>query len=171
MKTGLLSGTVIAAMLLGAGVATAQMGDGHRQGMMQDVPQQEMGTGYHQGGYPAHNYGTMDDCTAMGRYGMNPKMMGYYGMGPGMMSGFGRGNMMSGAMAGCGMGNLLPSFESSEKMNRFFNETKEERKKLHDLRFEYGEKMRDPQTTIGDLQKMKEEMANLRKTIMDKNGR
>jgi hypothetical protein len=35
------------------------------------------------------------------------------------------------------------------------------RKKMHDLRFEYGEMMRNPATTMGDLKKMEQDMMEL----------
>lgn len=39
---------------------------------------------------------------------------------------------------------------------------------MHDLCFEYGEKKRDPQTTIGELQEMQEQLMDLRKQLWEK---
>jgi len=97
--------------------------------------------------------------------GMMGGMMGGYGMGGGMMHGSGMGQM--GMMGPMGMmGGMMGG--SAEKMRSFFEETKQLRKELHDLRFQYGEKMRDPDTTIGELQNMREKMYELHGKIMEK---
>jgi predicted lipid-binding transport protein (Tim44 family) len=105
------------------------------------------------------------------------KMMGSGMMGSGMMGGDGMGAMhhnMMGMMDGMegmdgmdGYGSMqkMMGFKSSEEFEKFLEDTKEQRRKLHDMRFEYIEKRRQPETTIGELKKMKQEMADLTKQI------
>jgi thiol-disulfide isomerase/thioredoxin len=88
----------------------------------------------------------------MGGYGMRPGMMGY-GMGPQMMGGYGYG--MGPGMMGY---NSLEQYEKQFKENQdFLNETKELRKKMHTLRFDYAEALRDPETDKKDLEKLNAE--------------
>jgi hypothetical protein len=122
----------------------------------------------------------------MGGHGMGSGMMGGQGMGSGMMEscqemmgsgmmgGDGMGamhhNMMGmmdgmGGMDGYGSMQKMMGFKSSEEFEKFLEDTKEQRRKLHDMRFEYVEKRRQPETTIGELKKMKQEMADLTKQI------
>jgi hypothetical protein len=120
----------------------------------------------------------------MGGYGMGPGMMGGYGwgcgMGPGMMGGYGYGMglgrmgrhrmHMPGACYGYGYGMGEEGFESPEKYQKFMDETKDLRKKLHDLRFDYREKMRNPKTTMKDKMEMEKEMFDLMQKIQEKAG-
>ena len=38
---------------------------------------------------------------------------------------------------------------------------------MHDMQFEYGEMLRNPSTTMGDLKKMQEEMYELQQKIRE----
>mgnify|MGYP001100312565 CR=1 FL=1 len=109
-----------------------------------------------------------------GGYGMGPDMMDRYGMGPGMMGGYG---MDPGMMGGYGMGPGMMSeygwrqgfqFSSPEQYEKFMDETRDLRKKMHDLRFEYSEMMQDSQTTMGDLEKIRQQMYELQEKIQQK---
>ena len=98
-------------------------------------------------------------------------MMGYggYGMGSGMM---GHHQMMHGSgagmMGGYGMGpGMMRGFDTKE-YDKFMNETKDLRKKLHDKKFEYIETMRQPDTTRKTMLLLQEEMYDLQKQIYEK---
>jgi len=123
-----------------------------------------------------------------GGYGMGPGMMGGYGMGPGMMGGYGHGmhhNMMGGGCYGMGpdmmggygygMGPGMMGYYSPEQYEKqlkdqqeFLDATKELRKKMHDLKFDYAEALRNPKTEQKDLEKMNAEMENIWKQIYEK---
>ena len=62
----------------------------------------------------------------------------------------------------------MKTFTSPENHTQFLEDTKELRRNLYNLRFEYGEKARNPETTIGELQKMEEQMSDLQKQIREK---
>jgi len=114
-------------------------------------------------GGPGMGSGMMESCQKM----MGSGMMGGDGMGAmhhnmmGMMDGM---EGMDG-MDGYGSMQKMMGFKSSEEFEKFLEDTKEQRRKLHDMRFEYIEKRRQPETTIGELKKMKQEMADLTKQI------
>ena len=72
---------------------------------------------------------------------MGPMMMG----GPGMMMG--------------------PGGYDSERYEKAMEETRELRKKMHDMKFEYFEAMRNPKTSREDLHKKQKEMWELRQKI------
>ena len=108
-------------------------------------------------------------------YGMGPGIMGGYGMGPGMMPGFGmrHGYGMGYGMMGMGGHGYCQGPDTmwnyrDEEFNKFLDETKETRRKLHDLRFEYGEMVRKPTTTIEDLRRMEKEMYELQEKLEHK---
>lgn len=133
----------------------------HMQERMMKNNYSMMGGGYNMmGSYGmipmiGKGYGT-PPCTTGGGYNMMnrsdmmPMMMGGYGMMP-MMGGFGM------------MQNL--GYDNYKKYEAFAKETKDLRKKLHDLMFEYGEARWNPDTKIGDLNKMAEEINKLREDI------
>ncbi|MEN8232140.1 MAG: hypothetical protein ABFR35_05610 [Thermodesulfobacteriota bacterium] len=130
-------------------------------------------------------------------YGMNPGMMGGgygYGMNQGMMSGYGQGmmpNMMgtgthpcmsgygyginSGTMGGYGMGPGMMGYYSPEQYEKqfkkhqdFLDETRELRKKLHNLKFDFSEAQRNPDTKREDLKKINAEMESIWEQIYKK---
>ncbi len=107
-----------------------------------------------------------------GMMGGMGSMMGGMGMGPGMMDGcpgMGMGMMDGmGPMMGGSDGPVMKNFKSSEEFETFLEETKEQRQKLHTMRFEYSEKMRQPETTVGELKQMKKDMYDLMKEIHGK---
>ena len=179
MKTTILL-TVLALALSGSYAGAQMMGGG--PGMMQGYGAQQPSEPPPQQNYPymMGGYGYGMGPGMMGGYGMGPGMMGGYGygMGPGMMGGYGYG-MGPGMMGGygpCPQGNCYgygqrpwqPGFSSPEKYQKFLDETKELRKKLHDLQFQYGEMLRDPKTTMDDKFKMEKEIFDLQQKIQEK---
>jgi hypothetical protein len=165
--------TVVCAGIVIAWSAQAQkMGSG--QQMMQDSKQQQESS-------QENKSDMMMPQGMMGGSGMGPGMMmggpgmDYHGMmmgGSGMESGMGmmgKGYMMHrNMMAQCGVVPGMKSFSSAEEQGKFLDATKELRKNLHDMRFEYGEMIRQPETTIGELKKMEQQMDTLQKQIMEK---
>lgn len=100
---------------------------------------------------------------------MERGMMGGMGMGSGMMGDMGMGSGMTGEMGMMGgKSPMMQNFGSVEDFETFLEETKEQRRKLHTMRFEYMEKMRQPETTIGELKQMKKDINNLMKEIHGK---
>jgi hypothetical protein len=103
--------------------------------------------------------------------GMQPgMMMGSRGMmGPGMM-----GSMMGGSMHfGMMMSPMMCLAAGMDKKKivqyeKFIQETKAMRKKLWDLRFEYGEALWNPNTTMKELWGMFEKINQLQKEIQQK---
>ena len=94
-------------------------------------------------------------------HGMGSGMMGY-GMGPGMMGGGGCG------MMGHGMGSGMMRGYDSSAYEKFMNDTKDLRKKLHDKKFEYFEAVRQPDITREDVSRIEKEMWEIKKNINDK---
>ncbi len=175
MKKAILTAMVIS--LLAAAPASAQMmGEGDRQsGMMadrektsdrldlktmQDMMQQYIQSGMMMDQGQRMMYGNNN---MMGNYGKMPMMSGGYGMMPMMGGSYGMMPMMGGygMMHNQGQGDL-------KKYGNFVKETREMRKKLHDLMFDYGEAQWNPDTTLGDLSKMTEEINQLRDAIQKK---
>lgn len=158
---------VVLALFLWTGSAAAQMMGGN-PAMMQDYAKQ------HHGPMQTPQQGSYMDYPDMmaGGYGPGSCFMNGYAMGSGMMGGYGmdgmRPNHHGGMMGGYGMRPGMMGFSSSSKYDAFMDATKELRKKMHSLRFEYGEMMRDPETTMGDLQKKKREMFELQQQILEK---
>jgi hypothetical protein len=142
------------------------------------------------GGYGGYGMGPgMMGSGMMHGYGMGPGMMGGYGgygMGPGMMGAYGHGmhhNMMGGGcygmgpgmMGGYGKGPGMMGYFSPEQYEKqfkdqqeFLDATRGLRKKMHDLRFDYAEALRNPETDRKDLEKMNEEMESIWKQIYEK---
>jgi len=97
---------------------------------------------------------------------MNPGMMGGYGYGmnPQMMGGYGQG-----------MGPNMMGYYSPEQYEKqykefqgFLNDTRELRKKLHTLKFDFAEAQRNSDTKSEDLEKMNSEMEGIWKQIFEK---
>ena len=106
-------------------------------------------------------------------YGMGSQMMGGYGMMTNMM-GHGMGPQMMGNY-GYGMGGQMMSPEAekqykeyNKKTNQFLDETKELRKELHSLKFNYHEALRSTQEPSEKLDKMRREMFDLHQKIYNK---
>jgi len=115
-------------------------------------------------------------------YGMGPQMMGNYGygMGPMMGRGFGMGCMMGGyGMGPQMMGNYgmqppcyagqVPYFKSPEEYTKYLDDTREIRRKLHILMFDYHEASRVPQPDIDAIQEIQSEMNKLREQLANYN--
>jgi hypothetical protein len=161
MKKTIFSASIIFLLAATPGMAQQMMGSGQMMGGQETAAGQQM-TGQEQAApnlmYPGmmRGYG----------YGMGPGMMGGYGygMGPGMMGGY-----------GCGMGPGMMGYYSPDEYEKEFNKnqafldaTKDLRKKLHSLRFDYAEAVRNPATKQEDLIKMNEEMESILKQIYEK---
>ena len=179
--------TILAAgltLLLATAPAMAQMmGPGQMMGGQQTQQSAQTGGQYYpqymnpgmMGGYGSYGMGP-GMMGGYGGYGIGPGMMGGYGMGPGMMGGYGHGmhhNMMGGGCYGMGPGMMgYYSPEQYEKQlkdqQEFLDATKELRKKMHDLKFDYAEALRNPKTEQKDLEKMNEEMESIWKQIYEK---
>ena len=134
-------------LLLAAAPAMAQMMGGgqmmEQQQMQQTAPTEGQNYSQHMNpGMMGGGYG----------YGRNPGMMGGYGMGPGMM------------------GYYSPEqYEKQFKEHQdFLDETRELRKKLHTLKFDFAEAQRNPDTKRDDLDKMNAEMETIFKQIHEK---
>ena len=198
LVTGLMlllaAGPAIAQMMgSGSGMMGSGQDAGSRQQMME---QQQMQQNVPAGGqnYPQYMNRGMTGGYGMGAgmmggygYGMGPGMMGGYGYGmnPGMMGGYGHGMMHNmkgygmgpGMMGGygCGMGPGMMGYYSPEQYEKqfkehqdFLDETKELRKKLHTLKFDFVEAQRNPNTKREDLEKMNTEMESIWKQIYEK---
>jgi hypothetical protein len=123
------------------------------------------------GGY---GYGMMPNMMGGYGYGMGPQMMGGYGygMGPSMM-GTGQHPCITGGY-GYGMGPGMMGYNSPEQYEKqfkeyqqFLDETKDLRKKLHTLKFDYAEARRNPDTRREDLEKLNAEMERTWKQIYE----
>ena len=169
-KTILVTGLML---LLAAGPAIAQMmgsgsgmmGSGQDAGSRQQMmEQQQMQQNVPAGG---QNYPQYMNRGMTGGYGMGAGMMGGYGygMGPQMMGGYGHNPMHH--MGGWGMPPCTqgPQGKSIEKHTKFMDDTRDERRKLHNMMFDYGEAMRSPEPDRQKLHKMEKEMYELRNKI------
>jgi peptidoglycan hydrolase CwlO-like protein len=91
-------------------------------------------------------------------------MMGYRGYG--MREGCG---MMGHGMMGRGMWQGMWGYGYQQKaFQKFLDVTKDLRKQLHDMKFEYFELARNPETKPEDIDKLKKEMQELQKKIFEK---
>jgi hypothetical protein len=139
-----------------------------------------MGYGYNMGpGMMGPGYGMGPGMMGPG-YGMGPGMMGPgYGMGPGMMNpgyggyGMGPGMMGYGMMGprqwgGCGGWYRGAPGEYSEKYNKALDETRELRRQLNALQFDYNEALRDPKITTEKKKEMAKEIFELNEKIHQK---
>jgi hypothetical protein len=150
-------------MMGGYGMGPQMMGNyGYGMG-----PQMMGGYGY--GMHPNMMGGSGMHPNMMGGYGMHPNMMGGYGygMGPQMMGGWGHNPMHH--MGGWGTPQCTqgPQYKSSEEYTKFMDETRDERRKLHNLMFDYGEVMRSPEPDREKLQDMEKEINELRTEIFN----
>lgn len=156
MKKILFTTALVIALAVGAGNVHAQMAG---QQMMGQNQQQSYQSG--QKGQQQVQPGTM-----MGPWMMDNIMGGGMMMGPGMM-----GNMMSGGMM---MGSPMMGFavgmdnEKIAQYEKFMKETKEMRRKLYNMRFEYGEALWNPDTTLKDLREILKKMNQLQQEIQQK---
>ncbi len=179
MKKTLLLTAVTLALAFGSGAGAQMMGNG--SDMMQADDQQQAAQAPQD--MPEMMYSGM-----MGGCGMGPGMMGGYGMGPGMMGGYGMGRgMLDNYGYGMGPGMMGRDCEcrrhmrgnrfghgqgwgsmDEEKFQKFLDETREMRKKLNDMRFDYREMLRNPKTTMKETMEMERKMFDLRQQILEK---
>ena len=155
-KTAFLTGLIL---LLATTPAMAQMmgGGQHMYQQQREAPQQQYNP-YQMN--PGMMRGSGMGPGMMGGYGYGmPYMMGGYGMGPGMMGGYGYG--MHGSCGGW-QGSY---FKSQEDYIKFIDETRETRRKMHSLMFDYNELRRSPEPDLEKLQQMEKEMNDLRNKI------
>ena len=89
----------------------------------------------------------------------NPQMMDGYGMGPQMMGSCGM-HMPFGGMSG-------PYFSSNEEFTKFLDNTKDLRRKMHALMFEFSEAARSTDPDKEKLQAIVKEMNELRTEIFN----
>jgi len=101
--------------------------------------------------------------------GMMPGMMMRM-MGPRKMDKMMGKTMMSGMMMGSPMMCLAAGMDAEKvaQYEKFMKETRDIRKKLYDLRFQYTEALWNPETTVGQLRGMLQEMSPLQKQIQEK---
>jgi hypothetical protein len=169
----LATGPVIAQTMGSGGMGPGMMTESQQQ--LSNVPNQTYLQ--HMQANPQANmmmnrgYGMMGGgSNMMGNYGMMPMMGGGYGMTPCTTGGsynMMRHNGMMSMMGGLGM-MQTPGLDNLKKYETFAKETRNLRKKLHDLMFDYGEARWNPDTTVGELNKMAEEMNQLRQDIQKK---
>ena len=81
-----------------------------------------------------------------------------------MMSGYGYG--MSPGRMGYGYQEDFKKYQ--EKQEKFLEETKELRRKLHSMKFDFSEEARDPEANREKLQEMEKEMYELHEKIRAK---
>lgn len=169
MKKTLLA-VVAIALLATVPVIAQTMGSGGMQPGMMAERQQQMSNVPNQA-YLRHMQANMMINSDYGMMGSGNNMMGGgYGMTPCTTGG--AYNMMSHngmmpMMGGLGMMHAQ-GFDNLKKYETFAKETRDLRKKLHNLMFDYGEARWNPSTTVGDLNKMAEEMNELRQDIQKK---
>jgi mono/diheme cytochrome c family protein len=96
-----------------------------------------------------YQYVTSAEGGMMGGYGMGPGMMWGYGLGPGMMR--------------------LGYYGQEKDCIKFLDETAGIRKEYYNKKFEYFEKLRNPETTMGSASKLRDELRELRDKINAKN--
>lgn len=110
--------------------------------------------------FAAFAYGQQGDSSSDSDYDMGPGMMGGYGGGHG--GGYDGGYGMMGP--GYGRGNTWQKPEC----RKFYDDTVQLRKQLHDKRFEYMEVARDPKATGAHLAKVDKEIRELQKQLYHK---
>jgi len=118
----------------------------------------------------AHNNSTTQPQQQMNGNMMGGGMMGSQGMqGRGMQGGgmMGQGNWnnmgCNGMMGGAMMNQMNPNQQQS-----FMDATTELRQKMVDLRFDYKEAMRNPDTDPKELAKIEKQMLDIRSQMMGK---
>ena len=165
----LATGSVIAQTMGSGGMGPGMMAENQQQ--MSNVPNQAYLQHMQANMMINSGYGMMGgDYNMMGNYGKMPMMGGGHGMTPCTTGGgynmMGHSGMMP-MMGGFGMMHAQ-GFDDMQKYETFAKETREMRKKLHNLMFDYGEARWNPDTTVGDLNKMAEKMNQLRQDIQKK---
>jgi len=159
------------ALLLSATPALAQMGPGPH------MMQQQQLTGQQPYNPPCSMQPGM-----MGGYGYGmPHMMGGYGYGPQTMGGYGYPMMPSMMMGGYGhhpmhhMGawgappcTQVPKYMDREEFAKFMDSTRDDRRKMHNMMFDYGEEMHSQNPDRQKLQNIEKEIYELREKIFSR---
>ncbi len=102
---------------------------------------------------------------------MGPGMMGMCPeMGSGMMGGMMGPGMMRGMMGHMGMmgPGMMKGHWSKPEIKKFLDETKDIRKELHMIKFEYMEALRNPDTPKETLTKLRKDMKKLMIQLFEK---
>jgi hypothetical protein len=191
MKRVVIMSVLIAVLIVPYGFAMMHEGTGSGSSMMGGQGEQQTGqTPY--GGYNPYGMmgsGMMNPCmmggmmgSGMMGYGMHPGMMGGM-MGPGMMGGMMGPGMMGGmhGMMGSGMMGMGPGMmgygdpeeykKYMDDYKKYLDETKDLRKKLHNLKFDYSEALRNPKTKRKTLTRLEKEMRDIQNKIFDMSPR
>jgi hypothetical protein len=91
---------------------------------------------------------------------------GYGGRDGGHMMGQGYGGHMTGSGYGGHMsGRTVPGYGSEQADQKFLDQTADQRKDLHEKRFEYFEAQRDPKTTNKKLANLEKEIYEVQEKI------
>jgi hypothetical protein len=102
-------------------------------------------------------------------YGMGPCMMGGGMMGQGMM---GHHQMMHGTMGQGMMGGMMgPGMMQgydAEEYQKYLDDTRELRRKMHGKKFEYSEALRNTETKPETMKRLQKEMWEIQKKIYDR---
>ena len=88
-----------------------------------------------------------------------------YGIGHGMMRGYGGSYGMGPGLMGPGYGQWHNYILQSPECNKFYDDTIQLRKQLHDKQFEYLEIARNPKTTGAQLSRIEAEVRDLQNQI------
>jgi hypothetical protein len=106
-----------------------------------------------------------------GMHGMMGSGMGQGMMGPGMM-GYGMGQGMMGQGQGMmGYGDPEEYKKYVDDHNKYMDDTKDLRRKFHNLKFEYSEALRNPKTETKTLTKIEKEMRGIQNKMFDMSPR
>lgn len=82
------------------------------------------------------------------------------------MPGYSPAQMNGGMMGGGGYGMMRPGYYAySPECQKFYNDTAQLRKKLHDKRFEYFETLRNPKATGETAMRLEDEITELQDKI------
>ena len=173
----MLAATPVMAQMMGSGGAEQQQPPaGQQYNQYPMYPGMMGGYGYGMGpGMMGRGYGYGMGPGMMGGYGYGrgPGMMGPgygYGMGPGMMGpGYGYGMGYGGGYGPCPLcrGYQGPQFSSPEEYSKFLDATREKRKKLNNLMFEYDEEQFSSEPDQQKLKKLAQEIDTLRSEIFN----
>lgn len=117
-----------------------------------------------------YGMGNISPGGAVGRWGGNLPMpsnnmsnSGYYNAGPGVM--MGQGMMQFGMGPGMIRGVGAMGYISSEAFQKFFDDTREARKELHNLMFDYAELLRKPEYDATERVKIENKLMELRQKV------
>ena len=130
------------------------------------IPGAGAGMGYGQYGPQGYAPGMGYGRRGGRNYQMPEDYRGYYRSGPGMMMGQGMGQfgMGPGMIRGVGVMGYIPS----EAFQKFFKETRDLRKELNGLMFDYAELLREAKQDPKKRVKLENKIMALRQKVYDK---